>query len=736
MLKFGNKEFRNLQEQVLKNMRDIASLQEGTAVLDEFGIKVVGEVDSLADLPTVAEYKAAHTDWEYGDAYAVGTEAPYTLYILTRAGDEITEDHWFDIGSFPAPGPQGEQGARGPEGPQGPQGNAGDPGVDAGFGVVSATAVDLAQGASATASVTASGPDTAKNFSFTFGIPQGTGPAGATGPQGPTGVSGLTTWSLDIESQTPGYIEFEASNIPYLSYVAPLAPMVGDLVVDTAGTLYYITEDHGSRWSAEAITSLAGPAGETGPRGATGPTGLQGLQGPTGATGPKGEDGAEGPQGPTGATGEAGAIGPTGEQGLPGVQGPTGEQGIQGLQGPTGERGPQGEVGPTGAQGEQGLMGPTGSKGDTGDTGPTGPQGLQGPTGIQGIQGIDGPVGPTGATGAEGPVGPTGPAGEVPSNVVTTDTIQNITGAKTFLTSDGLYIKDPESNGPARLYQSGAGLRIRTWGSQYPTYLEYLTIEVGPGGTQNSYRFTNTCLDTVYDNEKDLGSSSQRWKDLYLAGNISDGTNSKSVADIIAGTLPSNAVTTDTDQTITGTKTIVGYKRLGFKYDNISQAASIYSHANGGISILNSVDKGIEISSNDITTGTTIQLVAQTINPLYSGANAGKSDLGSSNHRWKDLYLSGNITDGTNSIAIADIASKSDIPAVPVTDVTVGGTSVVSSGVAVIPAIPAAQVNSDWNAASGVAQILNKPTILGTSTETWTFTLSDNTTVTKTVVLA
>lgn len=28
-----------------------------------------------------------------------------------------------------------------------------------------------------------------------------------------------------------------------------------------------------------------------------------------------------------------------------------------------------------------------------------------------------------------------------------------------------------------------------------------------------------------------------------------------------------------------------------------------------------------------------------------------------------------------------------------------------------LPVIPAAQVNSDWNASSGVAQILNKPTI-------------------------
>jgi hypothetical protein len=44
-------------------------------------------------------------------------------------------------------------------------------------------------------------------------------------------------------------------------------------------------------------------------------------------------------------------------------------------------------------------------------------------------------------------------------------------------------------------------------------------------------------------------------------------------------------------------------------------------------------------------------------------------------------------------------------PDVPVTDVTVGGNSVVSNGVAAVPA----QVNADWDAASGVTEILNKP---------------------------
>ena len=45
------------------------------------------------------------------------------------------------------------------------------------------------------------------------------------------------------------------------------------------------------------------------------------------------------------------------------------------------------------------------------------------------------------------------------------------------------------------------------------------------------------------------------------------------------------------------------------------------------------------------------------------------------------------------------------------------------------PTIPAAQVNSDWNASSGVAQILNKP-----QTEQWEFTVDDGQGGTTTVI--
>lgn len=62
MLKYGNQEFRNLQEQVEKNMIDIQDIRQGDVVLNQFGIKVVEEVESFDDIPSVANYKESHED--------------------------------------------------------------------------------------------------------------------------------------------------------------------------------------------------------------------------------------------------------------------------------------------------------------------------------------------------------------------------------------------------------------------------------------------------------------------------------------------------------------------------------------------------------------------------------------------------------------------------------------------------------------------------------------------------
>lgn len=71
---------------------------------------------------------------------------------------------------------------------KGAQGEKGADGTAAGFGTPTATVSTLDAGAEATATVDASGPDTAKVFTFKFGIPKGAD--GAQGPQGDPGAAG------------------------------------------------------------------------------------------------------------------------------------------------------------------------------------------------------------------------------------------------------------------------------------------------------------------------------------------------------------------------------------------------------------------------------------------------------------------------------------------------------------------------------------------------------------------
>ena len=146
MLKFGNREFRNLQEQVLKNMCDIQDIEQGATVLAAFGIKVVGQVNQASDLPAPTTYKG-----NLGDAFLVGTQAPYDYYIYAKAYDGQEQPAFYNLGQFPKPGPKGDTG------------NA------AGFGTVSATATSVV--GQPTVNVSTSGTNEAKNIAFEFGIP-------------------------------------------------------------------------------------------------------------------------------------------------------------------------------------------------------------------------------------------------------------------------------------------------------------------------------------------------------------------------------------------------------------------------------------------------------------------------------------------------------------------------------------------------------------------------------------
>ena len=151
-IKLDGKIIRNIQEQVEKNKNDIA----GWTTLDAFGIKVLGIVATDADIP--------EGTYNYGDAYLVGTEEPYDIYVYTRG-----TNNFVDIGPLSIVGPQG------PSGEQGAAGTitigtvtTGDPG--------------------SVAAVTNTG--TAQNAILNFIIPRGN--TGATGSQGPTGATGST----------------------------------------------------------------------------------------------------------------------------------------------------------------------------------------------------------------------------------------------------------------------------------------------------------------------------------------------------------------------------------------------------------------------------------------------------------------------------------------------------------------------------------------------------------------
>ncbi len=129
MIQINNVQLRNLTEQVQRNKEDIKYILTEGRQFDEFGIKVVGQVATVNDLPDPVEYHTAHGDESYGDAYMVGSTTPYTLYILTREFSGTTGPHWFDVGEFPLQGPQGEKGDKGDKGEKGDKGDKGDQGI-------------------------------------------------------------------------------------------------------------------------------------------------------------------------------------------------------------------------------------------------------------------------------------------------------------------------------------------------------------------------------------------------------------------------------------------------------------------------------------------------------------------------------------------------------------------------------------------------------------------------------
>ena len=214
-------ELRNLQEQVQKNKEDIEYIINEEGALNQFGLRVVGQVEDIDNMPTIQAYKESNPKWEYGDAFMVGkstAEATVvdidnaTLLVLTRANTVYPNDFWMNLGKFPKPGPVG---------PVGPKGEQGIQGVK-GIGVLSGSSDPTASAPATTTYINATTGDVfvysgqkwdkignIKGATGSIGPvgPKGStgpiGPKGATGPQGPRGIGVNILGTLTSTSQLP-----------------------------------------------------------------------------------------------------------------------------------------------------------------------------------------------------------------------------------------------------------------------------------------------------------------------------------------------------------------------------------------------------------------------------------------------------------------------------------------------------------------------------------------------------
>lgn len=146
-------------------------------------------------------------------------------------------------------------------------------------------------------------------------------------------------------------------------------------------------------------------------------------------------------------------------------------------------------------------------------------------------------------------------------------------------------------------------------------------------------------------NTVDIGSSTSTFKDIYLSGGFNKNASGYKL------TLPSTAsLTADSElldtasaQTIAGVKTF--YDKLIVKSTN-QYARTLEIRQGNNAELYENNNRILVIDGSNVYFPTALM--------PYSSATI---NIGSLTGKWKDLYLSGVISDGTNSVSVADLAA-------------------------------------------------------------------------------
>ena len=606
---YDNKIYRNLQQQVKENMENIADLQD----LKLVGLDVKGIVSDYSNLPSSAAQ---------GQVYAVGTEAPFELYVYNNSS-------WVDFGQFPKAGPKGDQGPQGEPGRQGPKGLTGEPGP--------------------------------RGYTGAPGTPGQAGPQGEKGPKGDKGDTGLVdSFAKDAASVTA----------------------VGQAYVDANGYLQVCT-------SLSPLTFEQGGyiKGTQGPQGIQGPIGPKGDPGEQGAQGIQGEQGVQGPQGPKGDTG---ATGPAGEQGPIGPEGPEGPQGPIGPAGPKGDKGDPGEQGPQGLKGDVGPQGPQGDKGDPGEQGPEGPMGPQGPKGDPGDPASIKVNGTTYNRDTSGLI-----------------TLPNYPTTTNELTNDSGFITD----------------------ASLANYLEKDTFKAIEWTSTDSKNSNYSHKLMIYQ----LTEDDNRYflKATYQSGDII----------INKLSMDENGITIQKNYNNTGSS----YKLANLSYDWLvfNDSTKTSNHTVGFSVDHISIDYNTELYYKDIAT---VSQIPTTTSQLDNDSNfiTSAALTGYATETWVEQkgYLTsvawGDIADKPTLATVATSGSYNDLsdkPTIPTTTSQLTNDSNFITSTALTGYATETWVGEQGYQTSSQVSTAVSTAISSQTKETWTFTLSDGSTVTKTVVL-